>query len=133
MLNTDKKNEKGSIATRLRSLRVNAGYTQQNMADALNINRSTYTYYETGKTTPDIGTIQRLSRILNVEIEDFLNEELTNKLESPDGRRPTKIPKKDPEKIGDLSSMEKSIVAVFRNEGLTEEELEKILQQLKNK
>ena len=35
---------------RLRSLRLSMGLTQMQVAEALNIDRSTYTYYETGKT-----------------------------------------------------------------------------------
>ena len=42
----------------------------------MNIDRSTYAYYESGKTTPDINTIIKLSKIFNVPYTDiFENEE----------------------------------------------------------
>ncbi len=60
----------------LKKLRKNSGYTQQQIAEALNIDRSTYAYYESGKTTPDINTIIKLSKIFNVPYTDiFENEE----------------------------------------------------------
>lgn len=42
------------INERLRELRIKSGYTQSQIAKILNIDRSTYSYYEIGKTTPDI-------------------------------------------------------------------------------
>ena len=59
----------------LKKLRENCGYTQQQVADALNLERSTYTYYETGKTTPDINTIVKLARIFNVSYIDIFEQE----------------------------------------------------------
>ena len=59
------------IAKTLEKLRENNGYTQRQVADALNIERSTYTYYETGKTTPDINTIIKLAKIFNVPYTDI--------------------------------------------------------------
>ena len=59
----------------LKRLRENVGYTQQQVAEALHVERSTYTYYETGKTTPDINTIIKLAKIFGVSYVDLLNEE----------------------------------------------------------
>ena len=59
----------------LKRLRENIGYTQQQVAEALHVERSTYTYYETGKTTPDINTIIKLAKIFGVSYVDLLNEE----------------------------------------------------------
>ena len=63
------------LAQTLKKLRENCGYTQQQVADALNLERSTYTYYETGKTTPDINTIVKLARIFNVSYIDIFEQE----------------------------------------------------------
>ena len=45
----------------LKFYRHECGLTQQQVADRLKIERSTYTYYETGKTKPDIGTLIKIS------------------------------------------------------------------------
>lgn len=63
------------LSSTLKILRENNGYTQQQVAEALNIDRSTYTYYEIGKTTPDINTIIKLAKIFNVSYSDLLSEE----------------------------------------------------------
>ena len=65
------------LAERLRQARLQAGYSQQNIADALNVNRATYTYYETGKTSPDPVTLGKIARICGAPIEFFFEEEDT--------------------------------------------------------
>ena len=50
------------LATHLRLLREKNGLTQKQVADMLNIDRSTYAYYESGKTRPDILTIAKLDQ-----------------------------------------------------------------------
>lgn len=45
--------------------------TQREVAEALNIDRSTYTCYEIGKTEPNIETISRLAKIFNVSVVDL--------------------------------------------------------------
>ena len=44
----------------LKYYRHECGLTQQQVADRLKIERSTYTYYETGKTKPDINTLIKM-------------------------------------------------------------------------
>ena len=57
----------------LKKLRMAAGYTQKNIADLLGMDRSTYAYYETGKTEPNIRNLKKLSTLYNVRIEDLVN------------------------------------------------------------
>ena len=45
----------------LRKLRIDRGLTQQAVADALNVNRSTYSFHESGKTQPDLQRVMALS------------------------------------------------------------------------
>ncbi|MDR1241085.1 MAG: helix-turn-helix domain-containing protein [Oscillospiraceae bacterium] len=63
------------LSETLKKLRENSGYTQQQVANALNLERSTYSYYETGKTTPDINTVIKLAKIFNVSYIDIFEEE----------------------------------------------------------
>lgn len=53
---------------RLRKIRTEHKLTQQNIADALGIDRTTYTVYETGVTTPSPATLVKLSQIYNVTV-----------------------------------------------------------------
>lgn len=63
------------ISHTLKTLRENGGYTQKQVADALNVARSTYSYYETGRTIPDIDTIIRLAKFFDVPYTDILESE----------------------------------------------------------
>ena len=63
------------IGKKLRILREKFGYTQQQMANVLNVDRSTYSYYETEKTSPDIATLITLSNVFHVGIEELLGQD----------------------------------------------------------
>ena len=63
------------IGCRIKKFRQKSGYTQQQVANLLNIERSTYSYYESGKTVPDIKTLSKIAEIFNEPIVNFLEEE----------------------------------------------------------
>lgn len=108
-------NERDYLAKTLRKLRIEAGFTQQNLADILNINRSTYTYYESGKTTPDIRSLKQIAAVLGVNIEIFLESEpLSPTLNDYENRRPAKKIRNNPQHVGELSSKEKKLIALIR-------------------
>ena len=65
------------IGAKLKILRKSYGFTQKNVADALNVERSTYTYYETGKTRPDIVQTVKLAKMYNVNTDYLLGHKLT--------------------------------------------------------
>ena len=57
----------------LKRIRNTAGYTQQNIADLLGVDRSTYSYYETGKTEPNIRQLKKIARLYNLRLDDLVN------------------------------------------------------------
>ncbi len=62
-----------SFGRHLRDLRKsNSNFSQQEMADKLNISRSTYTYYETGKSEPGQEKLKKICEILNVDFNTLL-------------------------------------------------------------
>ena len=48
------------------------GMTQQSLAEALCVTRQAVSQWETGKTEPDIETLNRLSEILEVSVEELI-------------------------------------------------------------
>lgn len=56
----------------LKYYRHECGLTQQQVADRLKIERSTYTYYETGKTKPDINTLIKIAKVYNISYTKLL-------------------------------------------------------------
>ena len=57
---------------RLKAARKSRGYTQQQIADLMKIDKSTYCGYETGKRQPDVQKIKQLSEILGVSGDALL-------------------------------------------------------------
>lgn len=57
----------------LRSLREQNGLTQKQVSEIMKIDRSTYSYYETGRTVPDMYTLAVLSRIYNITPEYMMS------------------------------------------------------------
>lgn len=61
-----------SFNIELKIAREKAGLTQQQIADRMDIDKSTYCGYETGKRQPDVRKIKQLSEVLNVSADDLL-------------------------------------------------------------
>lgn len=60
------------IGNRLKPLRDNKGLTQADVAKVLGVSRTTYTQYETGKSEPDLETVNRLAGFFNVSVDYLL-------------------------------------------------------------
>ena len=67
---------KVELGRNLRFIREKFTLTQKKLADALDLDRSTYSYYEVGKVTPDIFTLIKLSKILRCNIHHFITSGL---------------------------------------------------------
>ena len=61
-------------ASILRELRMKNGLTQQQVADYLHLDRSTYTYYETGHTKPNTDVLIDLARLYRISISELTGE-----------------------------------------------------------
>jgi len=59
----------------LRTLRQENGYTQQYLADYLQIKRPTYTRYEGGTNEPDLKTLEAIAKLYNVTIDYLLGRD----------------------------------------------------------
>ena len=60
----------------LRAHRKRNNMTQQQVADMLGVDRTTYTFYETGKANPPLKTLKRLATIFSVPISRLLADEM---------------------------------------------------------
>lgn len=65
-------------AENLREIRHKNKLTQQHLADCLGLTRSAYCSYETGRRTPDLETIIKLSKFYRIPAEQFLGENTEN-------------------------------------------------------
>ncbi|MGI6005015.1 MAG: helix-turn-helix domain-containing protein [Christensenellales bacterium] len=65
------RNGENIFGSRLRSLRQNMGSTQQEVADALGMDRSTLNKYETGDRVPNMVTVKRLALFYGVSVDEL--------------------------------------------------------------
>ena len=56
----------------VRRLRKESGMTQQQLADYLHVDRSTYAYYESGRTKLSIDVMVKLAHFYRVSYTEFL-------------------------------------------------------------
>jgi len=60
---------------KLRKIRIEKGYTQQDLALILNISQACYNRYEQGKREPSIETLRRLCVLFNISADELLEIE----------------------------------------------------------
>lgn len=65
---------KNQLGEYLRMLRKKANYSQEYVAQELNIIRQSYSHYEVGRSIPSIRTLYRLSQLYNVPVESFVDK-----------------------------------------------------------
>lgn len=70
------------IGANIRRARVRRKLTQDDLAQTVHTTRQTISNYETGRSRPDVETLQRLADALGVELTELLDGE-----PSPDARR----------------------------------------------
>ncbi len=98
-----------TIGEKLRLLRSRKGLTQGAVASGIGVERSTYSYYELGKTLPDWNMIKKLANFFDVNYYALLEEE--NKYIFRDNVSGN-IRSREPEI---LTPEEKKIISTIRN------------------
>lgn len=66
-----------SLSSKLKAYRLFVKMTQQAVADALDVDRSTYSYYETGKTEPSVETLYRIAKLFNTSVDVLVDPNIS--------------------------------------------------------
>jgi transcriptional regulator with XRE-family HTH domain len=74
------------VGARLAQLRKSAGYTQQELAEAVNTTQRMISYYETQAEPPPSALLPELARVLGVSVDQLLGLEPLKKSRLPDSR-----------------------------------------------
>lgn len=61
------------LKDKLHNLRKSNNYTQNDIAQYLNMTRAGYGHYEKGKRTPNPETLLKLAKLYNIEINELIN------------------------------------------------------------
>lgn len=118
----------------LKMCRENLGLTQDQVAEVLHVDRSTYAYYEL-KRIPSFETLLKLSALFRVPIQEFsrcVNIE-TGSCEMSDYTKTlngTNNEPQIPENFYDLPESEKALLLKFRI--LNEDKKQKIIDEIKD-
>ena len=110
------------LGMRLRKFRKENGYSQSHIANVLGIERSTYTYYETGKTVPVIFDLMRLADLYDISMDSPLgfHADASDPLAFGVPRQTVRaaVRRKErylSESVQDLSSEERQLLAFYRS------------------
>lgn len=63
------------IGSKIKNARIQANFTQEQVAEALSVSRQTISNWETGKTYPDIVSVVKMSDLYNISLDRLLKEE----------------------------------------------------------
>lgn len=69
---------KNVIGCNIRFLREKNNFTQQQLADKLNVSFTTVSSWETGNSEPKMGMLERLAIIFGCDKTDIIDDELKN-------------------------------------------------------
>jgi len=67
---------------KLKMLRKESSFTQEELAEKLNVSRQAITKWETGEGTPDIENLKLISNLFNTTIDDLIKEEKNVNIEN---------------------------------------------------
>ena len=105
------------IKDKLKEYRTLCGFSQKQVADALKVHRSTYSYYELGKTEPSLDNIRMLAQLFSVSLYDLLEMDRTGAVMVGDPGYDDEfeyLNADNIQRVGDLTRDEKKLIMRFR-------------------
>ena len=103
-----------AINEKLKYYRAKNNFTQTQVSAALGIDRSTYSYYELGKTIPSINMLSNIAKLFNVAIFDLLDTEKGSDHLSSTTYKPGYYSGERPLSSATLDREEKDLLLLFR-------------------
>lgn len=101
------------LSEQLKIIRRANKFTQQELADAIGIERSTYASYETGRNKPDVVLLSKIAKVFGVSSDFILEIDTTVPLNVED--IPVQYKKKSGNQlVSTLSKEEKGVLAKYR-------------------
>lgn len=101
------------LSEQLKIIRKANKFTQQGLADAIGIERSTYASYETGRNKPDAVLLSKIAKVFDVSSDFILEIDTTVPLNVEDIS--VQYKKKSGNKlVSTLSKEEKNVLAKYR-------------------
>lgn len=121
---------KSRFRSTLRQKRKELRLSQAEVADKLNIDRTTYVYYESGRCVPNIKVINDIGKVLDIPISTLINTILNEDvINEPSISKTSKRKNKDNGILfSDLTKQEKEVIVAYRiAPSSTKKEIKKLL------
>lgn len=67
-----------TVGEKLKELRINCAMTQDDIAEILDMSRTSFSKYENGASNPPLTVLRKLSAIYNVPIEYLIHDEFVS-------------------------------------------------------
>ena len=71
-LGTANESVKARLASKLYQLRIKSGKTQAEIADIIDISTNTYTGYESGRSEPDLETLEKIANLFDISLDALI-------------------------------------------------------------
>lgn len=119
-----------SVGEKLKDLRIFYKMTQDDIAELLDMSRTSFSKYENGASNPPLNVLRKLSAIYNVPIEYLIHDEFTSLDFNDDGNSAAPDLEEAIRGFSDLTRDEKMLIMKIRLKGADKlKELEKILNE----
>lgn len=62
-----------TLGDKLKKARISKNFTQEYLADLLNVSQKTYSNFENDKSKPGFAQVEEMAKVLDVSVLDFLS------------------------------------------------------------
>ncbi len=69
------------LGKRIKELRKSRGFTQEQVAELIDMEQNTISVIESGRNFPTLNTLEKIAKILEINLSDFFNYEYFDDIE----------------------------------------------------
>lgn len=73
---------KKKLGLKIKELRKRKGFTQEQLAELINMEQNSISVIESGRNFPTLGTLEKIAQILEVNLSDFFNYDYIDDIET---------------------------------------------------
>ena len=100
---------KKKLGLKIKELRKRKGFTQEQLAELINMEQNSISVIESGRNFPTLWTLEKIAQILEVNLSDFFNYDYIDDIETIKASTKDIIRKMDDNQIRQLFKYVKSI------------------------
>lgn len=97
------------LGKRIKELRKKKGLTQEQLAETIDMEQNSISVIESGRNFPTLGTLEKIAKVLNVELSDFFNYEYLEDIDTIRETTTDKIQNMDEIQLRQLFKFVKSL------------------------